>query len=231
MAAESDAIQLPTLERTNVIEATMRRESVSSELERVRLLIGLLGFLLAVLALLRSLPNLISSVLRTRLLAEIIPLALVIALYLAYEVSAYLWLKKLLRRERRPPAAFRYTNALIEVSLPTAILITGAFILGILPSLLGPIPFIYFPFIFLTTLNLDSGLCVFAGSLAAGEFLATCLIFTRRSVGGPTDLQIVAMLTSPHQYVIKCLLLAVSGLIAGFVANQLRRQLTRSVAT
>ena len=231
MPAESDTVQLPTLERTDVIEATMRRESVSSELERVRLLIGLLGFLLAVLALLRSVPSLISGVLRTRLLAEIIPLAVVITLYLAYEVSAYLWLKKLLRTERRPPATFRYANALVEISLPSAALITGAFILGILPSLLGPIPFVYFPFIFLTTLNLDSSLCVFSGSLAAAEFLAICLIVTRRPVGGPTDIRIAAMLTSPHQYVIKCLLLAVSGLIAGFVANQLRRQLTRSVAT
>jgi adenylate cyclase len=45
------------------------------------------------------------------------------------------------------------------------------------------------------------------------------------------DVQIVGMLTSPQQYVIKCLLLIVSGSIAGFVANQLRRQLTRAIAT
>ena len=88
---------------TRVIEATMRRESVSSELERVRLVIGLLGFLLAVLAFLRSVPNVISGALRTRLLAAIIPLAAGITLYLAYEVSAYLWLKKLQRAERIPP--------------------------------------------------------------------------------------------------------------------------------
>jgi len=43
--------------------------------------------------------------------------------------------------------------------------------------------------------------------------------------------RLVSMLTSPQQYAIKCLLLVVSGLIAGFVANQLRRQLTRAIAT
>jgi adenylate cyclase len=216
---------------TGEIEATMRRESVSSELERVRLLIGLLAFLLAVLALLRSVPNLISGVLRTRLLAAIIPLAVVIALYLAYEVSAYLWLKKLLRAERIPPAIFRYANALVEISLPTAALITGVSIVGVLPSLLGAVPFIYFPFIFLSALNLDSGLCIFAGAIAGAEFLATCLIVTRGSAVVPGDVRIVGMLTSPHQYVIKSLLLAVSGLIAGFIASQLRQQLIRAIAT
>ena len=216
---------------TRVIEATMRRESVRSELERVRLVIGLLGFLLAVLAFLRSVPNVISGALRTRLLAAIIPLAAGITLYLAYEVSAYLWLKKLQRAERIPPAAFLCANALVEISLPTAALISGALIVGVLPSLLGPIPFIYFPFIFLTALNLDSGLCVFAGAIAGAEFLAICLIVTRGSAVGPADMRIVGMLTSPHQYVIKSLLLAVSGLIAGFIAQQLRQQLTRAIAT
>jgi adenylate cyclase len=209
----------------------MRRESVRSELERVKLLIGLLAFLLAVLAVLRLLPTLISGTLRTRLLAGILPLGVVIALYLAYEVTAYLWLRKLLRAERIPPAAFRYANALVEISLPTAALITGVLIVGVLPSLLGAVPFVYFPFIFLTALNLDSGLCVFAGAIAAIEFLATSLFGTRGSSVVAADMRMAGMLTSPHQYVIKSLLLAVSGLIAGFIANQLRQQLTRAIAT
>jgi hypothetical protein len=62
----------------------MRRESVGSELARVKLLIGLLGLLLAVLVVLRLVPNLINSSLRTQLLAGITPLAVVIGLYLAY---------------------------------------------------------------------------------------------------------------------------------------------------
>jgi adenylate cyclase len=214
-----------------VIEAAMRRESVSSELERVRLLIGFLGFLLVVLAFLRSVPNLISGVLRSRLLAEVTPLAIVVGLYLAYEVSAYVWLKKLSRAQRIPPTAFRYANALIEISLPTVALVLGASTIGVLPTLGGAIPFIYFPFIFLTTLNLDSGLCLFAGAVAGAEFLATYFIVTRASAVGLDDTRIVSMLASPHQYVVKGLLLAVSGLIAGFVATQLRQQLTRAIAS
>jgi adenylate cyclase len=101
----------------------------------------------------------------------------------------------------------------------------------VLPSLLGAIPFVYFPFIFLTALNLDSRLCLFAGALAGAEFLATCLIVTSGSGVAPDDLRIMGMLTSPIQCVIKCLLLVVSGLIAGFVANQLRQQLARAIAT
>jgi adenylate cyclase len=209
----------------------MRRESVSSELARVRLLIGLLGLLLAVLAVLRLVPNLINSSLRTQLLAAITPLAVVIALYLAYEGSAYWWLRKLLRAERTPPETFLYANALLEISLPTVALILGAFVVGMLPSLLGAIPFVYFPFIFLTALNLDSCLCLFTGAVAGVEFLAVCLFITREAAAIPADVQIVNILTSPQQFVIKGLLLVVSGLISGFVAHQLRRQLTRVITT
>jgi adenylate cyclase len=231
MTAPSVRTKAPSSDKSGAIELTIRRESLSSELERVRLVIGLLGFLFAVLALLRSVPSVISGALRARLLAAIIPLAAVVALCLAYEVSVYLWLKKLQRAERIPPAAFRYANALVEINLPTAALISAALIEGVLPSVLGSIPFVYFPFIFLTALNLDPGLCVFAGVIAGAEFLATCLIVTRGSAVVPTDMRIVGMLTSPHQYVIKSLLLSVSGLIAGFIAHQLRQQLTRAIAT
>jgi adenylate cyclase len=227
----SEVARLPAEGRTTTVEATLQRESLSSELARVRLLIGLLGLLLAVLASLRLAPGIINASLRSQLLAAVPPLAVVTGLYLAYEVSVYLWLKKLLRAERSPPAVFRYANALVEISLPTVALVLGAFIVGVLPSLLGAIPFIYFPFIFLTALNLDSSLCIFAGAVAGAEFLTTCLLVTRGSEVMPDDVQIVHVLTSPQQYVIKCLLLMVSGLIAGFVANQLRRQLTRAIAT
>jgi adenylate cyclase len=208
----------------------MRRESVSSELARVGLLIGLLGLLLAVLAVLRLAPNLINSSLRTQLLAGTTPLAVVIGLYLAYEGSAYWWLRKLLRAERTPPAAFLYANALLEISLPTVALIVGAFVVGVLPSLLGAIPFVYFPFIFLTALNLNTRLCLFAGAVAGAEFLATSFMTLAAAVV-PADVRIVSMLTSPQQFMIKGLLLVVSGLISGFVAHQLRGQLTRIIAT
>jgi adenylate cyclase len=209
----------------------MRRESVSSELARVKLLIGLLDLLLAILAVLRLVPNLINGSLRIQLLAATTPLAVVIALYLAYEGSAYLWLRRLLRAERTPPAAFLYANALLEVSLPTVALITAALFEGMLPSLLGAIPFIYFPFIFLTALNLDSRLCWFAGVVAGAEFLAACFFMTRGAAVVRGDVQIVSMLTSPQQFVIKGLLLVVGGVISGFVAYQLRRQLTRIITT
>jgi adenylate cyclase len=231
ITSRADAARPSTERRSATVEATLRRESVNSELARVRLLIGFLGFMLAVLAFLRSAPNVINRSLRSHLLSGLPALAIMAGLYLAYEVSVYSWLKKLLRAERSPPAIFLYTNTLIEISLPTVALILEAFIVGVLPSLLGVIPFIYFPFMFLTALNLDPGLCWFAGAVAGAEFLATCLFVTRGLEAMSADVQIVGMLTSPHQYVIKCLLLIISGSIAGFVANQLRRQLTRAIAT
>lgn len=86
--------------RTTMVEATLRREALNSELARVRLLIALLGLLLAVLAVLRSVPSIINGSLRSQLLTAIPAFSVVTAVYLGYEVSAYLWLKKLLRAER-----------------------------------------------------------------------------------------------------------------------------------
>jgi len=56
-------------------------------------------------------------------------------------------------------------------------------------------------------------------------------MFGRASPVAATDMQIVRMLTSAHQYLIKSLMLLTGGLIAGFVANQLRHQLVRVIAT
>jgi hypothetical protein len=143
----------PSSDKSGAIELTIRRESVSSELQRVSLLIVLLAFFLVVLAVLHAAPELISATLRRRMLPAISPMAAVIALYLAYEIGVRLWLRSLLRRGRMPPAAFRYWNAFLEVSLPTVVLAVGTFIVGALPMLAGAVPFIYFPFIVLAALN------------------------------------------------------------------------------
>lgn len=215
----------------DVIETTVRRESVSSELRRVRLLIGFLGFLLLIDALLRIAPNLINAALRIRLLGALVPYAIAVVVFLVYEVAVYRWLLALQRKDRAPSIGFLYANVLVEISLPTSLLIVTVLIIGGLPALLGSVPFFYFPFIVLTTLNLDWSLCLFGGAMAGAEFFATYVMFGRASPAAPTDVQIMRMLTSAHQYLIKSLMLLTGGLIAGFVANQLRHQLVRVIAT
>lgn len=232
MTTPSVKTTAPSTDKSGAIELTIRRESLSSELQRVNLLIVLLAFFLVVLAVLYAAPELISATLRGRMLAAIRPMAAVVALYLAYEIGVRVWLRSLLRRGRITPAAFRYANAFLEVSLPTIVLAVGTLILGALPMLAGSVPFIYFPFIVLAALNLDSRLCVFAGLVAGMEFLAVVfLMFDRSATASLVNIQTMSMLASPHQYIIKSLLFVVGGSIAGFVASQLRRQLARVIMT
>ncbi len=98
--------------------------------------------------------------------------------------------------------------------------------------LAGAIPFIYFLFILLSALNLDFWLCVFAGAAACVQFLAASFLLVERSAV-PQDLGIpvLSMLVSPHQYLLKGALLLGGGLIAGYVARQIRRQLARVIET
>jgi hypothetical protein len=81
-----------------------------------------------------------------------------------------------------------------------------------LSALAGSIPFIYFPLILLTALNLDSRLCVFAGVTASVQFLAVALTVVHNSAIRNPAIPVLSMLLSPHQYVFKAALLLAGGL-------------------
>ncbi len=208
----------------------MQRELLRSGQRRVLVLIGLLGFLLALLMALRSLPELIREDLRPRALAAVVPLGIVSGVYLLYETGVLIWLSRLRCTHRSPPPPFHYLNALAEVSLPTVFILAGALVMGGMPTLIGALPFIYFPFLCLTALNLDFRLCVFAGIVAGLEFVVTSLTLIRLEAAPfGAELPVMAMLRSPHQWLVKGAILLVTGLIVGFVARQIRRQLTSAI--
>lgn len=220
------------LDRLSLIQAAMRRQRLRSERRRVLVFIGLLGFLLLLVTTLRSLPALIREDLRAPLFSSFGPIALVIALFLAYEISVLAWLSRLLRADRLPPACFGYINALVEMSLPTAAIAANSLVLGSLPTLAGATPLVYFLFLCFAALNLDVRLCVFAGLVAGVEFLVTSVVLLRLDQGVPgTETPLSAMLRSPHQYVIKSAFLVAGGCIAGFVATQIKRQLLSALQT
>jgi adenylate cyclase len=219
-------------DRSGLIQSAMQRELLRSERQRVLVLIGVLGFLLALALALRSVPTLIREELRPRVLSALAPLAGVVVAYLVYEIGVRAWLGRLLRVRRVPPPAFRYLNALIEVSLPTAAMAAGLVVMGGLPVLAGALPFAYFLFVCLTALNLDPWLCVFAGAVAAVEFVVVSLIVLAvESASANAGSPVLAMLHSPHQYFSKGALLLAAGGIAAFVASRIRRQLSTALQT
>lgn len=220
------------LEHVSLIEGAMQRQRLRSERKRLLAFIGLLGFMLLVLIALRNLPLLIREDLRPHLFSAFLPLAVVIGVFLAYEICVLVWLSRLSRADRLPPGAFEYVNTLVEVSMPTAGIVTGAWFMGGLPMLAGVVPFVYFLFLCLAALSLNFRLCVFAGFVAGVEFLVTSLILLRQDpVAAGAESPLLAMLGSPHQYVIKSAFMLAGGFIAGFVALQLKRQLMSALQT
>jgi adenylate cyclase len=210
----------------------MGTELLRSERRRVTLLIALLAFMLILVAALRLAPQIAAPEMRESLRSLALPLSIILVGFLVYEILILAWLGRLLSSSRLLPRGFQYLNVVMEMSLPTVGLLIGGSILSPLSALASALPFLYFLFILLAALNLDFWLCVFAGSAACLQFLAASLFLLGRSTE-PRDpsIPVLSMLTSPHQYLVKGTLLLAGGLIAGFVAVQIRRQMGRVVET
>ena len=216
----------------SLVQTALQRQRLRSEWRRVMVFIVLLGFLLLVLVALRAQPALVREELRLRVASAFAPFAIVVGGYLAYEIGVLVWLSRLLRSGSLPSNTFRYINTLVEVSLPTAVIVAGALSLGGLATLAGATPFVYFLFLCLAALSLDFKLCIFAGAVASSQFIAISLFLLwldATPVGAESP--VLAMLHSPHQYVIKGAFLLAGGCIAGFVAQQIKRQLLSALQT
>ncbi len=215
-----------------LLEPAMQRQQLRSECRRVAIFACLLGVLMLVPSALLKLPSLIDDDLQPRLAAAVPAFPLMIGVFLAYEIAVLLWLSRLRAMERLPPPWFAYVNTLVEVSMPTAGLMVGGAFIGGIPMLAGVVPFIYFLFLCLAALNLNARLCVFAGLVAGAQFLAVSLTLLQREPVDPNpESSLLAMLHSPHQYVLKSAFLMLGGLIAGFVASQIKRQLLTGLQT
>lgn len=210
----------------------MQRQRRRSERLRVTVLIGLLGFLLLVVLALRLLPGIVRHDLQPQLNAAFPAISLLTLAFLVYEVSILLWLKRQIRLDAPTPPAFPYLNTLVEMSLPTLVILAGSWFIGGLPMLAGSVPFVYFLFLSLTALNLNPRLCLFAGVVAGLQFLVISFLLVQREAVQPGGLEAFPLiLRSPHQYIVKGMLLVASGCITAFVASQIRRQLMSALQT
>ena len=207
------------------VERLLAMETVRSERRRSAMLASVLAFLLVVLLLLTGVPRLMDASLQNRFRAAlpwVVPLMIAATLY---ELGMRRRLGRLWDRRQHPGRMFRYVNALVETSLPTAFLILAADAVGPLQLLVGAAPMLYFLFVFLTTLQLSPRLCLFSGFVAGAEFVGVALWFLRSC----PDVPEMALITAPHQYVVKGLLFIIAGCVAGFVTGQIKGQFIASL--
>lgn len=141
-----------------------------------------------------------------------------------YEFGMRRAIRRHIDQSRPVPNWVWYANACVEVTAFSAIMV---FIHGALsnpiyalstPPLVG-----YFIFIILSTLYLDTRLCLFTGSLAAAQYFSIVL-YTFLQFG--SDAGADAIFLTPGIYLAKTSILLLGGFGAAFVARELsRRQL------
>jgi adenylate cyclase len=145
--------------------------------------------------------------------------ALLVAFVLS-EVWVYSIIRRHLKLDRDVPVIRRYVGAFIETSLPTAVLILQVEAMGPAGALGFVAPLVYFIFIILSTLRLNFWLSAFTGLVAAAELFAVAMYFQPVSAEQEPEL---------YFHLVRSLVVLGSGILAGAVGVQLRRQFAASI--
>ncbi len=204
-------------------EVELARESLRGERFRAVQLLAISTILLFALVIMRgAYPEVFVSILHGHF--DIAPVGLFLMAVAGLELVVLRSIRKHLERDERVSISQRYAQALIETSLPTAVVLYYAAVDGPVQALLMPTTFVYFVFILLSTLRLDFALCTFTGFVAAAEYAAVAILW------GQSDTRLAdTELTSLPHHLGKASILLVSGIAAGFVAQRLRRSFTRAI--
>ncbi len=196
-------------------ERALAAEILASEQIRIRVLAAVV----AVLLILDELLLLFGQDLVRQLLREPVPPWLPLAVmgpFLAYEILVLLGLRYRISRGKDLPTPIRFLNALIETSVPTAIMwwfnryTSSHFVFGTWPSTL------FFLFIVASTLRLDFVLSAFTGIVAAAGYLAVAFVAL------PLDPASTDPVLVPLYHLTKAGVMVIAGVVAGLVAARLR---------
>lgn len=134
---------------------------------------------------------------------------------------------KLLERGKKMVRAVRFLNSLLEVAFVTWFILAFAWVGDPIFAFTSPPTLLYFIFILLTILQLDFALSVFTGISAAVAFVTAGLYEFSRTTWVPNP----SVLISPVPVLVKGLLFILGGVMAGFVAREMRRRMVHAIET
>jgi adenylate cyclase len=144
-------------------------------------------------------------------------------LIIVYETVVHFFIGKKMRVFFHHRSVFGYLNAFSEVTLLTLLFIFIVEYSGQTVILMAPATLTYFLFIVLSTLRLNFRLSVFTGGLAAIEFVAVSVYYSTVFSNLPAD-RFHPDLTG-MQYLGQGVILLISGIAAGFVADLIKKKI------
>ena len=200
----------------------LRREIIRSEQQRMRALAIILAALLVITLVVANVFVDYSSRMFERDVPGWLPFV-AIGPFLLYELLSLTILRYRAARDRDFPRVTRFANALIETSLPSAIIITLSHYMDpVLVFSFWP-PLLYFLFILLSTLRLDFWLSAWTGAVAALQQIALVLWLVPLQPWGEIPQ------AAPLFHFTRSFVFLAAGLVAGYVAISLRAQFEKSV--
>ena len=207
---------------SQLFEEIFSEEIISNESFRSKVLAGIIGFLIIVVLLISiAFEEQFKGVSQFPIIIGLTLIILGVIFVRALLVSRAA--KKWNRYGVKAFITIRYINTLIEISIPSVVLIIYSFNLPSVYPLFTPIALLYFLIIMLSALELDFKLCVFAGTLAAIQYLLIVWYLTNKPF---TNESIKAVSFFPT-YLGTAALLFISGHTAGLITNQIKRGLVK----
>lgn len=202
---------------SKVLEKDFLEASIVSERIRAALLVSVLGFvILAVIILFLFFKSDYESLFQNY--PGIIVLLLAIFVLVIYELSVRYLLGKTANQKVIYTKRLSYINSIIEISLPSILLVFLSTISNSPITLLSPIMVTYFLIIILSTLRLDFWLSLFVGTVAAIEYV---LIYLKQFAYTSNEISLLSG-NSSALYIGWGLMFIIAGLAAGFVAEQIK---------
>lgn len=196
------------------------RQVLSTELLRVKVLIGTAALFLAITAFVDIFePKIMLWIWHdgSRALYSYV----ILILFILFEAWIHSQILANISRGSDVPIVRRYIGTVIETSLPTLVLLMQVDSIGLEKALAFGMPLGYFVFIILSTLRLDFWLSSFTGFVAAAELLAVALV----------DRPVLDVSQNPEIYfhAERSFIILLCGVLAGAVGLQLRRQFVASI--
>lgn len=207
---------------TGAYAQALRREILRSEQVRMRALAILLTVMLASILCALALAPRFTRQLFPEGISAWVPIA-GFGSFILFEVVTLGVLRWRIAANKDFPRPARFANALIETSMPGVVIVVLShhmeprLVFGFWP------PLLYFIFIVLSTLRLDFWLSLWTGVVAAIEQLALAGWLL------PVSLTASRADETIYYHMSRSIMLLLSGIVAGIVAQSLRRQFENSV--